>query len=235
MAKTKTEAARAKLNMTMAEEFDHFLAIDIELQSQIGRLRKKVGTNMANWEAVGGDADDIREARRLDKEGLERLKRVTRVAGYMGLVAVDSKGQWGFHAALAPDADLPPTTQTKEGQAALARADSDGWNSGWAGGSADDNPHPAGTQISAIWARACRDGAEAREADKAVRAKPKPVNAAAEEAPQTESLPSGRKKGKGGRGKTAQAAPEPPEAEIDATEEDAGGLLDSFQPPALPH
>jgi hypothetical protein len=230
---TETEAVHAKLNMTMAEEFDHFLATDIELQSQIGRLRKKVGTNMAQWESLGGDADDIREGRRLDKEGLERLKRVTRVAGYMGLVAVDKKGQWGFHAVLAPDAKPSPTTATKEGRSALARADADGWNSGWAGGSPEDNPHEPGTEIYAIWAKAVMDGAAEREVDKAAKAKPKPADAEPETAPQA-AAPPARVNGKGKRSKGATASEEPT-ADPSPIPDEAAGLLGDFEVPGLPN
>lgn len=246
MARAATDAAKAKITDAMADVFDQHLAIDIELQSQIGRLRQKVGTNMAQYEAQGGHADDIRIGRQLDKEGLELVQRINRVAGYMDLVTVDEKGQASFAAALAPDAKPQPTTQTQAGRAALARADTDGYNSGWAGGSVGDNPHPIGSEIWSIWDRGCRDGSDARTERQAAKERPQAPEQPLDTSPAPVGVaPAAKPPSKRKGAAAAEAKPLlPPDTvkwpgggliEQGGAPDAGSGLLGDFEAPALPN
>ena len=156
-------ADESKRNGPPVDEFPSFLARDLELGSQIARLNAARGTNMSRWENMGGDPDEIREGRKFDRDGMARLNLVKRVAGYMGMIEVEASGQTTFAKALDPNAPKPKAPGLTAEALELARADTDGWNTGWAGGSQGDNPHEPGTEIHVGWARACTDGADARQ------------------------------------------------------------------------
>ena len=164
-------AEEPKSNGPPVDEFPSFLARDLELGSQIARLNAARGTNMSRWENMGGDPDEIREGRKLDRDGMARLNLVNRVAGYMGMIEIEASGQANFGKALDPNAPKPTVKGLAAEALELARADTDGWNTGWAGGSQGDNPHEPGTEIHVGWARACTDGADARQQRDAAKGK----------------------------------------------------------------
>ena len=148
------------------EEFAEFLACDIEIGSQIARLNAARGTNMARYENMGGDPDEIRDGRKIDRDGLAVLRRMSRVAGMMGLIKVDADGQANFIEVLDPDKQAAEQAALGPMVLRMARADMDGWNSGFAGGTAVDCPFngtdPVESELYQQWTRACQDGRDAR-------------------------------------------------------------------------
>ena len=156
-------ADEPKRNGPSVEDFLTHLTRDLEIGSQIARMNAARGTNMARYENLGGDLDEIREGRKLDRDGMERLNLINRVAGYMGMIEVEASGQGNFAKALDPKAPKPKAHGLTAEALELARADGDGWNTGWAGGSQNDNPHEPGAEIHVHWARACADGTDARQ------------------------------------------------------------------------
>ena len=202
-------AEEPKRNGPPVDEFPSFLARDLELGSQIARLNAARGTNMARWENLGGDPDEIREGRKLDRDGMARLNLVNRVAGYMGMIEVEASGQANFAKALDPNAPKPKAKGLTAEALELARADTDGWNTGWAGGAQNDNPHEPGTEVHVHWARACTDGADARQQRDAAKGKAPAV--AAEKRKPGRPVGSGKKAdAKAAEAKTE--APKPPAA-----------------------
>ena len=202
-------AEESKRNGPPVDEFPSFLARDLELGSQIARLNAARGTNMARWETLGGDPDEIREGRKLDRDGMARLNLINRVAGYLGMIEVEASGQANFAKALDPNAPKPKATGLTAEALELARADGDGWNTGWAGGSQGDNPHEPGTEIHVGWARACTDGADARQQRDAAKGKAPAV--AAEKRKPGRPVGSG-KKADAKAAEVKAEAPKPPAA-----------------------
>ena len=220
-------ADEPKRNGPPVDEFPSFLARDLELGSQIARLNAARGTNLARWENLGGDPDEIREGRKLDRDGMARLDLINRVAGYMGMIEVEASGQANFAKALDPNAPKPKAKGLTAEALELARADTDGWNTGWAGGTQNDNPHEPGTEVHVHWARACTDGADARQQRDAAKGKAPAV--AAEKRKPGRPVGSGKKAdAKAVEAKTE--APKPPAAtrtrrkapEAAATEAESG-------------
>ena len=197
-------AEEQKRNGPPVDEFPSFLARDLELGSQIARLNAARGTNLAQWESLGGDSDEIREGRKFDRDGMARLNLIKRVAGYMGMIEVEASGQTTFAKALDPNAPKPKAKGLTAEALELARADGDGWNTGWAGGSQGDNPHEPGTEIHVGWARACTDGADARQQRDAAKGKAPAV--AAEKRKPGRPVGSGKK----ADAKTAEVKAEAP-------------------------
>lgn len=187
-------------------EFSDHLARRIELKTQIARLSKRVGTIDAQWEAIGGDAQDLKDGEKLHHlSGLSarqgRIRRFNQVAFWMGLITYDGKGQASaipiFEAKEAPE--MPAKTDER---LALARAEMDGYNSGWAGGTPENNPHPPGTELYTIWDSACRDGQREKADRKAAKGQPE---APAADAAKTK--PDAAKRGPGRPPKAAAATP----------------------------
>jgi hypothetical protein len=209
------------------EDFEEYLATDLEIGTQIAKLNKQRATNMAQYEAAtGGDRDEIRIGRKLEKLGADYLSSVARVAGWMHLAQTDEDGQSGFLSVL--DADAPPeaTADTPLGRLALARAGMDGYNSGWAGGSLDGNPWPVGSEAFAIWRSNCADGIaqradmqDAKDAKKELKDGVTHIDPAAVEAAQ-EPAPAPADKPKRGR-RSKGLTPNGPTAE-DVAEQTAG-------------
>jgi ribosome modulation factor len=173
-------------------EFEEALAERLELKSAMARLSKKLGTLDARWENIGGDPEALRDGERLHRlagrsaqQG--RVETFNQVASWLGLIQIEDNGQATFgklfdgdalpagDVASKPAASKPGVAEplfSQINRLALAHADTDGYNSGWAGGSSENNPHLAGTDVYASWDSAWRDGNAARgERDKA-RGKP---------------------------------------------------------------
>ena len=202
-------ADEPKSNGPSVEDFLRHLARDLEIGSQIARMNAARGTNLAQWENLGGDSDEIREGRKLDRDGMARLNLINRVAGYMGMIEVEASGQANFAKALDPNAPKPKAPGLTAEALELARADTDGWNTGWAGGSQGDNPHEPGTEIHVGWARACTDGADARQQRDAAKGKAPAV--AAEKRKPGRPVGSGKKAdAKTADAKTAEVKAEAP-------------------------
>lgn len=227
------------------DEFMDYLATDLSIGTQIAKLNKQRATNMAQYEgATGGDREEIRIGRKLDKMGVAFFQTVATVAGHMGLIETDAEGQSGFLPMLDAEAASPPeaTTDTALGRLALARAAMDGFNSGWAGGSLDDNPWPVGSEAFAIWRSNCADGIaqradmqEAKDAKKEMRDGVTHIDPAAVEAAQ-EAPPNGADKPKRGRPRKDKGlTPNGPTAEDVAeqtAEAKAGWSASDFTGPA---
>ena len=197
-------ADEPKRNGPSVEDFLRHLARDLEIGSQIARMNAARGTNLAQWENLGGDSDEIREGRKFDRDGMARLNLIKRVAGYMGMIEVEASGQTTFAKALDPNAPKPKATGLTAEALELARADTDGWNTGWAGGAQNDNPHEPGTEVHVHWARACTDGADARQQRDAAKGKAPAV--AAEKRKPGRPVGSGKK----ADAKTVEAKTEAP-------------------------
>jgi hypothetical protein len=209
-----------------AADFRAFLARDMEIGAQIARLNASRGTNMARWENLGGDPDEIREGRKLDRDGLGRLKLQARVAGYMGYtvkIETEANGQTNFASALDPDAPpAEPSAPAMDEALECARADTDGWNTGWAGGALDHNPHTPGTLLHQHWDRACRDGIEAKaerdrakgKAPAADTSKAKPARAADKPTPEPAAPRRARRAAPPAANATAVAAISAPTPDI---------------------
>jgi len=143
------------------EEFTEYLATDLEIGVQIAKLNKRRATNMAQYEGIGGDRDEIRVGRKLDKLGPSFISMVGRVGGYMGYLTVEEDGQGSF--AKAFEEPPMPTASKAAGRIFLINANMDGFNSALAGGTTDDNPHPPGSEIYEKWDKGCREGMAERE------------------------------------------------------------------------
>jgi len=143
------------------EEFAEYLATDLEIGVKIAKLNKRRATNMAQYEGIGGDRDEIRVGRKLDKLGPSFISMVGRVGGYMGYLTVEEDGQGSF--AKAFEEPPMPTASKAAGRIFLINANMDGFNSALAGGTTDDNPHPPGSEIYEQWDKGCREGMAERE------------------------------------------------------------------------
>jgi hypothetical protein len=188
-------------------EFSDHLARRIELKSQLARLSKRIGTIDAQWEGIGGDAQDLKDGETLHRMGglaarTGRVKRFNQVAFWMGLVTYEANGQASamqiFEAKEVPDA--PPAAT--EARLALARAEMDGYNSGWAGGTPENNPHPPGTELYTTWDSACRDGQREKSERKAAKGQPEVPAADA-----SKTKPEAARRGPGRPRKDAAAPP----------------------------
>ena len=93
------------------------------------------------------------------------------------MIEVEASGQANFAKALDPNAPKPKATGLTADALELARADTDGWNTGWFGRTQNDNPHEPGTEVHVHWARACTDGADARQQRDAAKGKAPAVTA----------------------------------------------------------
>ncbi|HEY1412941.1 MAG TPA: hypothetical protein VGF36_12420, partial [Rhodopila sp.] len=87
---------------------------------------------------------------------------------------------------------------------ALARAEMDGYNSGWAGGTPENNPYrpDEDSELFTIWDTACRDGQREKSERKAAKGQPE---APAADAAKTK--PEAAKRGPGRPRKDAAAPP----------------------------
>lgn len=213
MPKRVTDTDEApKRNGPSDDDFAGFLARDIEIGSQIARLNAARGTNMARYENLGGDPEKIRIGRRLDRDGVSYLHLVTDTARMMGQIEVDKKGQANFLAAIDPEKQRKEKATLGPMVVRMAQADSDGWNSGFAGGSDEGNPFQPVTaensMLNQTWAKAFRDGAEARI--EKLKAKGKPTGEDVNTSRQRPPTPEGQPKPetpRRGRRTAAQAAP----------------------------
>lgn len=189
-------------------EFSDHLARRIELKTQIARLSKRVGTIDAQWEAIGGDAQDLKDGEKLHHlSGLSarqgRIRRFNQVAFWMGLITYDASGQASALPVLdAKDAPVFPVKS--DDRLALARAEMDGYNSGWAGGTPENNPYrpDEDSELFTIWDTACRDGQREKADRKAAKGQPEAPAADA-----SKTKPEAAKRGPGRPPKTATAAP----------------------------
>lgn len=171
MAKA-THTAEDRPNATAEQTAECFLELS-ELKASVSRIGQKTAVTIKRYENMGVDVDAVRECMKLEKkeDAPDWVKRVLAAAAVLKIIPVaeDKGGQM----TLMPGLKVAAADQATQDKLAVARAHSDGYNVGrHGGGSADDNPHKAGTEVYVAWGNGAIDG----QADRAARKKPEPEN-----------------------------------------------------------
>ena len=204
------------------DEFMDFSAEDLEIERAQIALRQRRELNMVRWEGIGGKRQQLQTNRKMEKNPAF-LGLVQQVAEWRGEIEVDAGGQENFLPVLdakEPEPSPDPTTETAVGRLALARAGMDGFNSGLAGATLDNNPWAAGTEAHGIWRSNCADGISrraeiqlAKDARKELRDGVTHIDPAAVEAAQ-EPAPAPADKPKRGRRSKGLTPNGPTEADV---------------------
>lgn len=151
-------------NSTAEDTAECFLELT-ELKASMARIGQKTAVTIARYENMGVDVDAVRECMKLEKkdDAPEWIKRVLAAAAVLRIIPVaeEDDGQM----TLMPGLKVAAADQETQDRLAIARAHGDGYNTGRRGGSADDNPHKAGTEVYVAWGNGCLDG----QADRAAR------------------------------------------------------------------
>lgn len=169
-------------NVAPDDTADCFLALK-EIDLETARLGQKKARTIARFENMGVDVEAVREVQRLEHkdDAPDWIKRVVAAATRLRVIpsATDSDGQITF----MPGLKVEALSKDAQDRLDIARATGDGYNSGRHGGTADDNPHKAGSPLYVAWGNGCIDGAADRAIAKEQRDEKKArKKAAAEEA-----------------------------------------------------
>lgn len=128
----------------------------------MARLSQRIATMLDRAEKTDGiDRKALKRAHKLSMQdpavvAQERAREAEYLA-ILGIVEEDEDGQVGLSADFAPPAKKKPTM---EAQVLLdrARAQTDGYNTGLAGGDLNHNRHEPGTQLHQEWVIGFHDG-----------------------------------------------------------------------------
>lgn len=149
------------------------------LMSDSARLGQKMATMLGRYEKMGVDKKSIKHAYKMASqdpdEARSQHERNTEYLQMLGIVTWDKDGQAGFAETLAPVAMPSPKLSER---VRVARAHSDGFNSGLAGGSIDNCQFSPGSEEFVSWRDGWSDGHSDRlarnpDADKAKVATPR--------------------------------------------------------------
>lgn len=197
-------------------DYDDALGEFTEIRTAMQRLASKASKVMNRYEAKGGDPDDIRFGHKLGKlsksEAAAKLAGMVRIGVWSGIqIAYEADGQASFSTTFdAPAAGTAGMTVLGS-RVSMARAYSDGWNTGKAGGALADNNYSAfpGSEEFGKWADGFGDGMEDRPDPIAKEAKKNRKNGAKAEAesPSVEVAPE-EKPAPRKRGQRLLAAPD---------------------------
>lgn len=135
-----------------------------EIDSQIASLGQKKARTIARYENIGVDVDAVRECQKLARkdDAPDWIKRIVAAAGVLKIIPTETEDDGQI--SLMPGLKVAAASTAAQSRIAVARAHGDGYNSGKHGGSADNNPHAAGTEEYVAWGNGCIDG----EADRAI-------------------------------------------------------------------
>ena len=159
--------------------FDDHLAEYIELRFNIMRYTSKVAKLKGRWEQKGGDFADVQHGFKMSQLTVDEQRAAisarTRVEGWLGIATVtEDDGQISFTASFdQKPAELGAGGAPLGSRLSLARAATDGYNTGRHNGSLSDCPFAAESEEAHAWATAYGDGMEDRPAPKP----PKPPKA----------------------------------------------------------
>lgn len=145
--------------------------------SDRARLDQRIAKTYERFEKSDGvDRKAIKEAIRLSKSdpaaAKAQLDRNREYAEILEITDIDDAGQTGLSEDFAPREPKKPSAD-QQALLARARASTDGYNTGFVGGSLDNNPHVPGTSVHQEWAIGFHDGhaerlAQNPDADKVV-------------------------------------------------------------------
>ena len=147
-----------------------------QMQGEMSRIKQRIATMLKRYENMGVDGNAVKYAyAQSHKENPEhKHKKRTEYLVILGLIGVDEEGQSNFSAAL----DVAKPSTEIASKLALARAHTDGYNSGRHGGKIENNPFNAGTETFVKWLEGFHDGHADRiahnpDADKVTEATPR--------------------------------------------------------------
>lgn len=175
-------------NSTAEDTAECFLELT-ELKASIARLGQKTAVTIARYENMGVDVEAVRECMKLEKkeDAPDWIKRILSAAAVLRIIPVAQES--GGQMTLMPGLKVAAADQKTQDRLAIARAHTDGYNTGRHGGSADDNKHKPGTEVYVAWGNGCLDGQADRAARKgespAVRAPAADTGREATKAPET--------------------------------------------------
>lgn len=158
-------------NSTAEDDANCYLDL-IEISSAIARLSQKKGAIIGRYENMGVDVEAVQGCIKLEKQKdpPDWVRRMIAMAAKLKIIPVAEES--GGQMTLMPGLKVAAADQKTQDKLAIARAHTDGFNTGRHGGSADDNKHKPGTEVYVAWGNGCLDG----QADRAARKKPDAEN-----------------------------------------------------------
>lgn len=173
MAKKPKDAVKPNAN---PDDVTHCFVEYSGLQGEMARVKQRIATMIKRYENMGVDGQAVKYAySQSHKENPEHEHRKrTEYMVLLGLISQDEDGQTNFSAAL----DVSKSSPEVANKLALARAHSDGYNSGRFGGKQDANPFKPGEETFVQWINGWHDGHDDRlahnpDADKITEATPR--------------------------------------------------------------
>lgn len=157
--------AEAKSNHKPEDEAECYLATK-ELKRKIAQLSQTLSATYGRYENMGVDVESVKDCHKLEKhdDPSGKLKRLLRMAQILDLVPteVEKNGQASIMPNLVPE-KLNETTKEK---VSLARAYSDGYNTGLHDGSENNNRFAPGSELRVKWSLGHIDGQAQRAINK---------------------------------------------------------------------
>lgn len=150
------------------------------IDSAIASLGQKKARTIARYENMGVDVDAVRYCQKLENkdDAPDWIKRVLAAAAQLSIIPTETEDDGQI--TLMPGLRVAAVSQKAMDKLSIARAHGDGYNSGRHGGSADNNPFEAGTEVYVAWGNGCMDGAADKAIAKSQREDKKARNRAAE-------------------------------------------------------
>ena len=196
MPSRKKDDLKANLNPDDVAECYADYADDM---GQMARIKQRIATRFARFQAIGGDPKDIKFAYKLDNmdDAPAFLRGVLKTARILRIIPTETEesGQVSFMPAFAP-----PSAEA-DAKVAMSRVRNDGYNSGRHGSKVEACPYNAGTEEFVAWRDAWEDGASDLAKAKAVKKGTTNVEPAS-----TERRPRGRPPGSRNKQTLANAA-----------------------------
>jgi hypothetical protein len=127
-----------------------------EKRGDIASIQQEIATGLGRYEKEGIDKKALKLAYSLQSSDMTpeeiaaQRRRETEYLQWAGIITVEADGQTSIITGLDPKRPSAKAARKLE----LGRVQSDGYNTGRAGGTLDDNPHQAGTEDYALWAEA---------------------------------------------------------------------------------
>lgn len=140
-----------------------------EKMGEMARIKQAISVSLGRYEKLGVDPKAVKFAYRMSgkEDAAEQHRKNTEYLALFGIIEVDESGQANFVKAL----QIERPTGEAATKLAIARAYSDGYNSGRHGGKIDACRFKAGSEEFVSWRNGWEDGAADRlaknpEADK---------------------------------------------------------------------
>lgn len=132
-----------------------------EKKAEIGRIQKSIKASFERYKALGVDTAAIKYAysESLKDDPEARAKARTSMLVRLGIISFEDSGQGSFLGGLAVE-NKPSDEMARKIQ--LGRVKSDGYNTGYKGGTGDANPWEPGSEPYVAWRAAFFSGCEDR-------------------------------------------------------------------------